>query len=183
MKFRLLKKDIPVYSTSQSDEIVRYLQSEDLDGDLYQNLIHDNIERIVIDNKNRLSYSTKGLSYSSMVVLPGRKYRLGFQGTYNPTVLDLESTGFDLEKLAEWIAVGVASCKIDEGLYETYFDGSKWKVVSSEEESDRHATIQTGEESHTFYFKRLWENEERKDIAEIVKPERHGKKRNTTVRV
>lgn len=87
MKFRLLKTDIPVYSTSQSGEIVRYLQSEDLDGDL------------------------------------------------------------------------------------------------SEEESDRHATIQVGEESHTFYFKRLWENEERKDIAEIVKPERHGKKRNTTVRI
>lgn len=51
MKFRLLKTDIPVYSTSQSGEIVRYLQSEDLDGDLYQNLIHDNIERIVIDSE------------------------------------------------------------------------------------------------------------------------------------
>ena len=87
MKFRLLKTDIPVYNRLSLDEIVRYLRSEDLDGDL------------------------------------------------------------------------------------------------SEGESDRHATIQMGEASHTFYFKRLWENEERKDIAEIVKPERHGKKRNTTVRI
>lgn len=183
MKFRLLKTDIPVYSTSQSGEIVRYLQSEDLDGDLYQNLIHDNIERIVIDNKNRLSYSTKGLSYSSMVVLPGRKYRLGFQGTYSPTVLDLESTGYDLELLAVWYAIGVQTDRIGQGMYESYLGKARWQTVSSEEESDRHATIQTGEESHTFYFKRLWENEERKDIAEIVKPERHGKKRNTTVRI
>lgn len=183
MKFRLLKTDIPVYSTSQSGEIVRYLQSEDLDGTLYQDLIHDNVEKIVIDTDKKLSYSAKATPYSFLIVQPGKKYRTGFQGTYNPTVLDLESTGYDLELLAVWYAIGVQTDRIGQGMYESCLGKARWQTVSSEEESDRHATIQTGEERHTFYFKRLWENEERKDVAEIVKPERHGKKRNTSVRI
>lgn len=183
MKFRLLKTDIPVYSTSQSGEFVRYLQSEDLDGTLYQDLIHDNVDKIVMDTDRKLAYSAKATPYSFLVVQPGKKFRSGFQGTYNPTVLDLESTGYDLEMVAVWYAIGVQTDRIGQGVYEYYLGKARWKTVSSEEESDRHVTIQVGEESHTFYFKRLWENEERKDIAEIVKPERHGKKRNTAIRI
>lgn len=183
MKFRLLKTDIPVYKTSHSDEIVRYLQSEDLDGNLYQDLIHDNVGRIVMGTNKRLSYSPKSTPYSFLIVYPGWKYRTGFQGTFHPTVFDLESTGYDWEMLAVWYAIGVPTNRIGQGIYEYFLGKARWKVVPSKKESDRHVTVKIGEESHTFYFKRLWENEERNDIAEIVKPERHGKKRNTTVRI
>ena len=183
MKFRLLKTDIPVYSNSSSVEIVRYLQSEDLDGDLYMDLIHDNVGKIVLSIDKKLAYSVKDTPYSFLIVQPGRKIRNGFQGIYNPTVSDLESIGYDLEKMAVWLAIGVASRRIRKGLYKNYFGNARWRVVSSKEESDRHVTIQTGEENHTFYFKRLWKKKERKDIAEIVKPERHGKKRNTAIRI
>lgn len=183
MKFRLLKTDIPVYNTSQPGEIVRYLQSEDLDGTLYQDLIHDNVEKIVIDTDKKLSFSAKATPYSFLIVQPGKKYRTGFQGTLKPIESDLEYVKYDLELLAVWYAIGIQSKRVGQGVYEYYLGKARWQTVPSEEESDRHVTIQVGEESHTFYFKRLWENEERKDIAEIVKPERHGKKRNTSVRI
>ena len=183
MKFRLLKTDIPVYNELSLDEIVRYLQSEDLDGNLYQDLIHDNVEKIVIDTDKKLSYSAKATPNFFLVIQPGRKFRTGFQGTFKPIESDLEYAKYDLEMVAVWYAIGIQSKRIGEGMYEYHLGKARWQTVSSEEESDRHATIQVGEESHTFYFKRLWENEERKDIAEIVKPERHGKKRNTTVRI
>lgn len=175
MKFRLLKTDIPVYSSSISNEIVRYLQSEDLDGTLYQDLIHDNVEKIVMDTDKKLSYSAKATPFSFLVVQPGKKYRTGFQGTFKPVESDLEYAGYDLEMVAVWYAIGVQADRIGQGVYEYYLGKARWHIVSSEEESDRHVTIRVGEESHTFYFKRLWENEERKDIAEIAKPERHGK--------
>ena len=183
MKFRLLKTDIPVYNELSLDEIVRYLQSEDLDGTLYEDLIHDNVEKIVIDTDKKLSYSAKATPNFFLVIQPGRKFRTGFQGTFKPIESDLEYAKYDLEMVAVWYAIGIQSKRIGEGMYEYHLGKARWQTVSSEEKSDRHVTIQVGEESHTFYFKRLWENEERKDIAEIVKPERHGKKRNTTVRI
>lgn len=167
MKFRLLKKDIPVYCI-QSGEFVRYLTSEDLDGDLYQDLIHDNVEKIIINEKNKLRYSTKGMLYTFNEIKPGRNYRTGFQGNYCPCDSELESMNYDLECFATWIAIGIASYIEKEGIYKTYFSNARWKVVASEKESDRHATIQTKEGSRTFYFKRIWDNEERKDIAEIL---------------
>lgn len=164
IKFRLLNKEIPVFDLC-TKEAVRFLQDEDLDEGLYEDLLHNNVADIFIDKDMKLQYNTKE-SIHRRIIKPGSSCKKRFAGSFSPSEKDLEAFE-DLEHIAAMYAVGI--CKHSEGkLYTTALSHEKWESVSEKEDCDTSVEIRVGEGVFSYYFKRIWPEDTTSGIVERI---------------
>lgn len=148
---------IPVLS-EDNNEMVRYLEDNDVDEAFINELKHDNVKAVYIDkDQKKLSYQTKEMLYDTIRINKKCKLKQGDLGTFDVSRKDAEYFHNDGERIAAVYGVNIGYQYDEEKkLYISPSNKSKWKAVAAEE-ADLSVTIKIeGKPKGTYHFKRVW---------------------------
>ena len=146
-------EDYPIFKES-TDEIIRYLNKEDVSETLLDEIAHDNVVRIQQNRDGSLSYQIKETQHSYFSVQPEVEIKKGFLGYFLPKAEDVAYFNNN-ELLAAQYAVNMATTYDDvEKVYVAPFK-TRWKSTTKEL-AERTVTLIIEGKEHTYHFKRIW---------------------------
>ena len=81
-------EDYPIFKEN-TDEIIRYLNKEDVSESLLDEIAHNNVVRIQQNKDGSLSYQIRETQHSYFSVQPGMGIKKGFLGYFTPKAEDV----------------------------------------------------------------------------------------------